>query len=134
MQGDIMDTRAEKLNSIIADGKVRVPNVLQEIQEEWDRRKDVLAKPGAMHIRVHEDLGLHMEGDALSHEYNFTHHARNQLLARSKIPVAFADNLINIGETKLLERNLNILNNRLNSDGLLLRHINDRIKGVLQGF
>ena len=38
-----MDTRAEKLNSIIADGNLKVPNVLLEIQEEWDRREDIIA-------------------------------------------------------------------------------------------
>jgi|TARA_R100001530_G_scaffold21392_1_gene17652 hypothetical protein len=125
-----MDTRAEKLNSIIADGSIKVPSILQEIQEEWDRREDIIAKPEAFKLTVGNEIGCYVRNENCNF-YTFTRHARNQLLARTKIPVAFADNLLNMGEPKLLENNLNILHHRLNDDGLLLRRVDEQIKGVL---
>ena len=92
-----MDTRAEKLNSIIADGSIKVPSILQEIQEEWDRREDIIAKPEAFKLTVGNEIGCYVRNENCNF-YTFTRHARNQLLARTKIPVAFADNLLNMGE------------------------------------
>ena len=127
----VTDTREAKLASIIEDGNIKVPTILTEIQTEWDHREDILAKPNAMKIIVNDrNITTLIENKEMDY-CSFTNFARNQLLAKTKIPVTFADNLLNIGETKLLENNLNILNHRLNGDGLLLRQIKGQIKGVL---
>ena len=129
------DTRAQKLNNIIEAGKVRVPDVLQEIQTEFDKRQDIIAKPEGLLFSVGKDISTHIRRTDLSGEITeqmgMTHFARNQLLSKTGIPAQFADRLIEMGETTLLENNLNIMNNRLNEDGLLLRHIDNKIKGVL---
>lgn len=124
-----MDPRAEKLNEIIEDGKVHVTEILQGVQTEFDRRKDVIVKPGSLDYKINSGIELEIAGE--DEPFQLTNFARNQLLAKASIPVSFAERLMNLGETQLLKDNLGILNNRLNDDGLMLREVDNTVKGVL---
>ena len=58
------DPRAEKLQGIIDRGRVRVPQVLREIEEEFHKREDVVVKPGALGFRV-------VDGEIADRRYAF---------------------------------------------------------------
>mgnify|MGYP003148471795 CR=1 FL=1 len=133
------DPRKDELEKIIEQGKIKVPNVLNEIKTEFDNRSDFIIKPDALTFDIEtmqrgmpqehrtivakvkdpkeEDFGIKHLG------YDFTNHARNQLLAKCGIPVTYADRLLQLGEDQLLKETLEKLNGRLNEDGLLFRVI-----------
>lgn len=136
----MLDEREAELNSIIATGQTKTTNVLSQIQKEFETRQDFIVKSNVMDFEINNkdvrfgvvsefrDFGKNViNGDRMS----FTHFARNQLFNRCKIPVTYADRLLDLGESELLLDNLDIMNNRYNSNGLLIRHIGGKVKGVL---
>ena len=129
------DPRAEKLQGIIDRGRVRVPQVLREIEEEFHKRQDVVVKPGALGFRVvdgENGSGREIRAYLPSMEdLGFSGFSRGQLLARAGLPVAYADKLLGLGEDELLLDNLNTMLDRTCKDGLLLRIVDDTARGVL---
>jgi len=126
-----MDLRQQKLDAIIEVGKNRVSTVLNDIQAEFESRRDMIVKPDALHFRVKGEIRTHIRGDALSSDLGFTGFAHGQLLARAGVPVAYANKLLDLGESELLINNINTMINRNCSDGLLFRRIGETVKGVL---
>ncbi len=129
----VADNREVKLQGIIEVGKSKVNSVLTDIQAEFELRKDFIAKPEAINYRVNEEAKnfqayIYKGGE----DYlNFTNFSKTQLLNRLGIPVKFADKLLDLKESALLQENLEILTNRQCQDGLLFRQINNTVKGVL---
>jgi len=125
----MMDVREQELNRIVSEGTYKVESVLQDIQEEFRLRRDIIVKPDALNFNVNGGITV----DILGHDepFNFTGHAKSQLLARAGIPVQYADKLIDLGETDLLTENLNKMSRRLFPDGAMMRHINKEIRAVL---
>lgn len=132
----VEDTRHEKLNSIIDAGHIKVSSVLHDIQKEFDLRRDIIVKPEKMQFTTNGEIGLKiqdtiLDGIGINESLTFTNFARNQILNRAGIPVKYAEKLIELGESDLLLENLDKMSARLCGDGLLIRRINNMIKGVL---
>lgn len=124
----VNDIREQKLNSIIEAGRNKVSTILQEMQTEMENRKDLIVKPAAMQFITQEkDFKVSINDEIL----NFTNYSRGQILGRAGIPVAYADKLLQLGENELLLNNLNTMIERQCEDGLLVRKINEDIRGVL---
>lgn len=122
-------TPRERLDSIIVEGKQNVMQTLNEVAEEFRIRKDMLVKPSSMAFKV-ESTG-DVVVDIRKQYHSLTPYSEQQLYSKTNIPVNFAKKLISIGEGKLLEENLTVINNKINKEGLLIRSIENTIKGIL---
>jgi len=120
----------EKLEQAIQEGSARVPQVLNDIQTEFDSRKDLLIKPEAMGFGI-EDSGLRLS--LLTDPprgLRFTPHSEAQVYGRANIPTAFAERLMR-DEPELLKENLVTLTRRYCKNGILLREVRETVKGYL---
>lgn len=122
------DEMKKKLDGIVQQGKANVATTLKDIQREYGIRQDFMVKPEALDFVV-DEKGIRAK--VQSKEYGFTQFSRNQVLERAKIPTAFANRLIEVGEHNLLKTNLNILKYRFMDDGVLIRKVDDTVKGFL---
>jgi len=122
----------EKLNAIIEKGRGRTMTALTEIEAEWQSRRDIIVPAKRMQFEV-DDTGIHpvalMEKE--NRRFDLTPHSHVQVLERSGIPKQFADKLQKLGEVDLLQHNLMTLFRRVSSGGVLVRHVDNRIKGFL---
>lgn len=131
-----MDIRQEKLENIISEGKVKVNSVLEDIGQEFKLRQDIIVKPDVIFYQPTRGNGLGLQiasesGQCYGNQYALTSHAEGQLLSRIGIPKTYAQNLRDLGEFGLLKDNLDKMTERQAKDGLLIRHIDGTIKGVL---
>lgn len=116
-----MDPREEKLQRIIEEGRESVTRSLQEIQNEFASRVDLMVRPTAVDFMAKRGrIWPVIEGA----QHELTNHSTNQVLARAGIPKTFADRLMELGELDLLEMNLKRLTVREAEDGILVRKIN----------
>lgn len=132
----VVDTRENKLQGIIEIGKGKVNSVLEEIQTEFELRKDFIAKPEAINYRVNEETkdfqAYVFDGNISGNHYlDFTNFSKTQILNRLGIPVNYANRLLDLKEFDLLQTSLEHLTNKQCQDGLLFRQINNTVKGVL---
>jgi len=121
----------EKLEETIETGRRAVPEVLGNIQNEFDARQDYIVTP--------QVLGFGLEGSALrlaitlpdkQAEYRTTSHSEGQVYGRANIPITFAGRL-KADEPELLKTNLATLTSRYCKKGVLLRQVGDLVKGYL---
>lgn len=127
-----MDPREEKLQRIVDDGRASVTKALEEIQNEFASRSDLMVRPAGVDFIV--DGGIRPVIQDVPHAV--TSHATGQLLERAGIPHVFANKLIGLGESELLRMNLKKLTDRMEDDGILIRRVNGQngnklIKGWL---
>ena len=132
----VTDTRSDKLQGVIEVGKRKVETVLNDIQTEFELRKDFIAKPEAINYRVNKEAknfqAYIYDGKASGNHYlDFTNFSKTQILNRLGIPVNYANKLLELNEFDLLEDSLERLTNKQCKDGLLFRQINNTVKGVL---
>ncbi len=121
------DPRYEKLMSLVDKGREEVLRTLSSIKEEFAKRVDLIAKPKTIDYMVTEDIFPVINGN----RYALTYYSRQQLLDRAGIPGTFVDRLLRIGEKELLRENLNVLTRHSMADGVLIRRVDDLIKGWL---
>ena len=124
----------DKLESIIAVGKVNVEKAISDIQIEFDKRKDVIAKPSAMTYGVSDDhkniiISMHQNGNSVT--LFPTRFATGQLLNKLKLPIGYAETLLELNMDSLLTESIAQLSDKLLQNGILLRHVDKLLKGVL---
>ncbi len=117
-----------KLNGIIEEGRRNMISTIVDITKEFRVRKDYVVKPETL------DYGISAQGVELiidGAEHGLTNHALNQLYARAGIPKVFADRVVKLQEYELLQTILSRLNRKTSEKGILLRTVDNTVKGVL---
>jgi len=122
------DPREAKLNAIIERGRASLTSTLEEIQQEFANRQDMMVKPSAVDFTVDDDTVRPVIRDQA---YSLTAHSQNQIFQRAGIPMQFANKVMNLGETELLRLNLKRLTDRTQEDGIQIRRVGETIKGWL---
>lgn len=117
-----------RLNQILEKGMVSTTEALEEIQSEFQKRKDIIVRPEAMDFDITNGNIYPIVQDD---RYELTGHSRGQLLARAAVPQTFAERLIDLDERDLLRENLRRLLVKTSSDGILVRHVGSLAKGIL---
>lgn len=125
-------TPKEKMETMFQEAKSNVPVVMQSIKEELDKRKDIIAKPGAITYDVTKD-GVYPTVQTSNAEYRMglTSFSEGQLYQKTEIPQTFGQKLIKLGEFDLLKRNLDTMTEKLNKKGILFRSVDNTAKGIL---
>lgn len=124
----------DKLESIVATGKDNVAKAIQDIQTEFEKRKDVIAKPSALTYGVtddHKNIVISMHQNGTSVTLSPTHFATGQLLNKLKMPRGYADTLMELNLDSLLTDSMAELSDKLLQNGVLFRHVDLMLKGVL---
>jgi hypothetical protein len=124
----------DKLESIIAAGKQNVAKAINDIQTEFEKRKDVIAKPSALTYGIsddHKNIFVRMQGKGEEVMLEPTHYASGQLLNKLKIPVGYAETLMQLKMDSLLTDSMAQLSDKLLQKGVLFRHVDQQLKGVL---
>lgn len=123
-----------KLESIIATGKDNVTKAINDIQTEFEKRKDVIAKPSALTYGVSDDrknIAIKLNQNGSSVAFSPTHFATGQLLNKLKIPRGYADTLLELNLDSLLTNSMAQISDKLLQNGVLFRHVDHILKGVL---
>jgi hypothetical protein len=123
-----IDPRETKLKEIIEKGRASLTTTLDEIQQEFANRQDMMVKPTAVDFVTEEST---IRPVIRGHAYHLTSHSQTQVLQRAGIPSQFATRLMDLGETELLRRNLKHLTDRTQEDGIQIRRVGETIKGWL---
>ncbi len=123
-----IDPREAKLNNIIERGRASLTTTLEEIQQEFANRQDMMVKPTVVDFTVEGDTVRPVIRDQA---YSVTAHSQNQIFQRAGIPMQFANKVMNLGETELLRLNLKRLTDRTQEDGIQIRRVGETIKGWL---
>ena len=123
-----IDPREAKLNDIIARGKASLTTSLEEIQQEFANRQDMMVKPSAIDFVLDDHTIRPVIRD---HAYRLTTHSQTQALQRAGIPSQFATRLMDLDERDLLRQNLKRLTERTQEDGIQIRRVGETIKGWL---
>jgi len=117
-----------KLNGIIEEGRKNMIATIVDITKEFQVRKDYITRPETLDYSVtSHGVELILAGT----EYGLTNHALSQLYAKAGIPKVFADRVSKLQEYGLLRSMLSRLNNKVNEKGILLRIVENTVKGVL---
>jgi hypothetical protein len=103
------DPREGKLQEIIARGKASLTTALEEIQQEFANRQDMMVKPSAIDFVLDDHTIRPVIRD---HAYRLTTHSQGQVLQRAGIPSQFATRLMDLEENELLRQNLKRLTER----------------------
>jgi hypothetical protein len=117
-----------KLNGIIEEGKKNMVGVLNDIAREFYVRRDYVVRPQRLDYRVSRE-GVELV--LYDSPYRLTSHALNQLYSRAGIPKIFADRVLKLEDYELLRTNLARLTEKTSGQGMLLRTVEDTVKGVL---
>jgi hypothetical protein len=127
-----------KLESMINAGRQAAAKGLAALSEEWGLRHDVVVRPAGLEIDVTPagtgavgPVGAKINATIGGRRFDFTPHARGQLLATAGIPLAFADHLADLGMRDLLQTNLVRLLADQAAEGMLIREVKGTVKGVL---
>lgn len=120
-------TPQEKMQSIISNATRQMPQVLEQINSEFARRKDCIIKPSAIKFWYGDSATAFIQDE----ELNFTRHSETQLFERLGIPYTYVKKLKKLEERDLLVENMTRMNDRLNSEGVLVRQVDKTIKGFL---
>ena len=124
----------DKLESIIATGKGNVEKAINDIQTEFEKRKDVIAKPSALTYGVSDNpkkIAISMQQNGTAITLLPTHFATGQLLNKLKIPLGYAETLMELQMDDLLTDSMAELSDKLLQKGVLFRHVDKLLKGVL---
>lgn len=124
----------DKLESIITAGKDNVEKAISDIQIEFDKRKDVIAKPAALTYGVsndHKNIVINMQQKDAAIMLSPTHFATGQLLNKLKLPIGYAETLLELHMDSLLTESIAQLSDKLLQNGILFRHVDKLLKGVL---
>jgi len=124
-----MDPREAKLQQIIELGRKSLHSALISIQDEFDRREDLVVRPTAIRYMINE--GRNIVPHIQSKPFNLTDHSESQLLSRAGIPSLYMRKLIELEEDELALKNLHTMTGRMMKDGVLVRRIDELIKGWL---
>ena len=128
------DVRYQKLQSIIEAGRANLDKALKDIMVENEKREDLLVRPSAIDFSVEGQTvvpTILLPEKGTREKFNLTPHSLGQLYDRAGIPQRFGESLINLDEGELLEQNFRRLAQKKMADGVLVRHIDDQIKGWL---
>lgn len=127
------DTRYQKLQGMIDAGKKNLGSVLTDIMRENEQREDLLVNPQVITYDVDKTVHpvLQLPQSGLTKRFNLTPFSTRQLYGRAGIPQRFAENLIDLGEKDLLAENIKKVSLHTAKDGVLIRHIDEQIKGWL---
>lgn len=120
----------EKLKNIIDNGRKNLDTVLHDIMHENERREDILVKPSALDYEIDESIHPIITNGG-KQRYNLTPFSTRQLYDRAQIPQRYADTLIDLNEKDLLIDNLKKVTEHTAKNGILVRHIDNKIKGWL---
>ncbi len=121
-------TAKEKLEGILAEGKQNMTLALVSIQDEFNARKDIIAKPSAIDYDVVDGVPIMIiNGENIS----LTDFSEGQLYQKVQIPASYAKKLLSLGEHKLYLDNIRHMNENYNGKGLLVRKVNNVVKGIL---
>ena len=123
-----IDPRESKLKDIIERGRASLTAALEEIQQEFANRQDMMVKPTAIDFLLDDHTIKPVIRDQA---YRLTTHSQNQALQRAGIPSQFATRLMDLGENDLLRQNLKRLTERTLRDGIQIRRVGETIKGWL---
>jgi hypothetical protein len=145
----IIDPRKVKLQQIIEVGRISVLSGYESIKEETSKRLDIVAKPQVIEYRIDKktmepSLGgknnkekIYPELDTIifpiinQKQYRLTDHSLAQLFSRASFPRIYAETLQHHGEAELLYQNLKTMTKNTMGDGVLLRSVDNLIKGWL---
>lgn len=118
----------EKLGEIISNGKNNVTTILTDIQNEFQVRKDIIAKPSVIDYEVSEKGVFPIVKEE---KLVLTPHSEAHLWARTQIPSNYANKLLQLEEYNLLHKNLTTMTKRQSADGILFRRVGNIAKGIL---
>ncbi len=122
------DPREAKLKEIIERGRASMTAALEGIQREFANRQDMMVKPTAVDFVIKDRAIMPMIRDQA---YHLTGHSQGQVLHRAGIPSQFATRLMDLEENDLLRQNLKRLTERTQEEGILIRQVDETIKGWL---
>ena len=120
------DPRESKLQEIIERGKASLTRSLEEIQQEFSNRQDMMVKPSAIDFVLDDHT---IRAVIKEQAYRLTTHSQSQVLQRAGIPSQFATKLMDLEEKDLLRENLKRLTDRTQEDGIQIRRVARRSKG-----
>lgn len=121
------DQAIGKLNGLIESGRGNLAAAVQEMQTEFQTRRDIIVKPAALDFEINGGIHPIIGAD----RFDLTGFSEGQLLERAAMPRTFASKLQTLGETDLLRTNLRTLLPRVSGDGVLVRHVGALAKGIL---
>ena len=119
----------EKLSSIVEQGKEKFETALENIQREFDQRRDIVVKPEALKYAA-GSLGIQMQVRGEGY-YVPTHYSEGELYTRLHVPRQYINTLQEAKLYDLTALNLGRLTRQFADDGLLLRTVFDTAKGIL---
>lgn len=128
------DVRYEKLQKMIDAGRANLDKALKDIMVENEKREDLLVRPSAIDFSVENGAvvpTILLPEKGTRERFNLTQHSLGQVYERAGIPQRFGESLIALDEAPLLEENFRRLAQKKMADGVLVRHIDDQIKGWL---
>ena len=119
----------EKLSSIVEQGKEKFEAALENIQREFDQRRDIIVKPEALKYAA-GSLGIQMQVRGEGY-YVPTHYSEGELYTRLHVPRQYINTLQEATLYDLTALTLSRLTRQFAGDGLLLRTVYDTAKGIL---
>ena len=119
----------EKLSSIVEQGKNKFDAVLNDIQCEFDQRRDIIVKPEALNYAA-GSLGLQMQVKGEGY-FVPTQYSEGELCTRLHVPRQYINTLQEAKLYDLTALSLNRLTRQFAGDGLLLRTVSGTAKGIL---
>lgn len=125
-----------RLQQMIDDAQAKVPEVMNDIDHEFNARKDLLVPTNRLEIRYHTEedempvgLGMHILGDK---DYNFTNFSENQVYTHFGIPKMYGQKLIEWDMAGLLEKNFKEINEtKFHNQNVFVRSVHNKVKGWL---
>lgn len=136
-----------KLMGTIEAGRNNMIATLQDIEREYNIRRDFIATPKGLNGRTDHIVDWDVTPYPDSKYYQphrhikpvfdnhgaleLTNHSYSQMVSRFKIPSTYVDSLLELGEVDLLKDNLNKMVERRMDTGALIRSVGNKAKGWL---
>lgn len=119
-----------KFGEMVERGRARAMKGVEAINAEYLSRHDYRVKPTGFDVKVTPAKEITVE--VKSHgEFTLTPHAQGQLLDAAAVPPRFVETLSRHDLGDLLQLNLRSLLPKVSPDGLLVREVKGRVKGIL---
>lgn len=128
------DVRYRKLSEMIEAGRANLDKALKDIMVENEKREDLLVRPSAIDFTVENKTVIPtilLPEKGTRERFSLTQHSLGQVYDRTGIPQRFGETLIALDEEQLLEETFRHLAAKKMADGVLVRHVDDQIKGWL---
>lgn len=118
-----------KYERLVEKGKTDTAATIERMAWENDHRVDRMVKPESI-LLVANDTGIHAELKGVG-DLKFTRHSLAQVYGQTGVPSRFADQLRDLKMYDLLNDNLNRLARRKLEQGIMVRAVDDTIRGWL---